>query len=271
MTWTDITYRWDGLVAVIEINRPDRLNAFTAHTIDELILAFRDAGAARRIAAIVLTGAGERAFCVGGDQKQRATTGDYGPGATGRLATEDLYRLIRDVPKPVIAAVNGHALGGGQVLQLVCDLAVASTHATFAHPGPAVGSFDGGFGSAYLARVVGERRARQMALLCQRVNAATALAWGLVNEVVEPTDVLPTAIEWARRSAELAPTALAVLKHSLNADSEHVAGLGRLCFDTLTAFGHTAEAEEGYRAFTEKRPAEFDAFRTGNEVEVPHP
>lgn len=267
--WTDIAYRWEESVAILEINRPDRLNAFTAHTIDELIAALRNAASARRIGAIVLTGAGERAFCVGGDQKQRAATGDYGSSATGTLATEELYRLIRDVPKVVVAAVNGHAFGGGQVIQLVCDVAVASRNAVFAHPGPQVGSFDAGFGSAYLARVVGQRRARQMTLLGQRIDAATALSWGLVNEVVEPEEVLPTAVEWGRRSADLSPTALAVLKHSLNADSDQAAGLGRLCFDTLLAFGETEEAREGYRAFDEKRTPDFAPFRTGTEAEGP--
>jgi dihydroxynaphthoic acid synthetase len=252
-----------GPVAVLQIHRPDRLNAFTAGTIDHLIDALRRLRAQRETGAIVLTGAGDRAFCAGGDQKQRALSGDYGAGASGRLATEELYRLIRECPKPVIAAVNGYALGGGHVMQLVCDLSVAASTAVFAQPGPQVGSFDAGFGSAYLARVVGDRRARQMLLLGEHVDAATALAWGLVNAVVAPQAVLATAMQWGERCAALSPTALAVLKYSLNADTEHIAGLGRLCFETLTLFGHTEEAREGYAAFAQKRPPQFDEFRIG--------
>lgn len=261
----DVRITWDGAVAVITMNRPERLNAFTSATIDDLIAAFQMVRSAKSVGAVVLTGAGPKAFCAGGDQKQRMQSGDYGPGASGSLATEELYRLIRECPKPVIAAVNGYALGGGHVLHLVCDLSVASSTAVLAQPGPQVGSFDAGYGSAYLARVIGEKRARQMLLLCERVDAATALDWGLVNAVVKPEQVLPTAVEWARRAAALSPTAVAVLKHSLNADTEHIAGLGRLCFDTLSMFGGTAEAREGYTAFVEKRQADFGPFRLGAE------
>jgi dihydroxynaphthoic acid synthetase len=252
-----------GPVCVAQINRPERLNAFTSTTIDQLIEALRHARAEQRTGAIVLCAAGERAFSVGGDQKQRAELGHYGHGRTGRLATEELYRVIRECPKPVIAAVNGYALGGGHVIHLVCDLTVASDGAVFAQPGPQVGSFDAGYGSVLLARAVGEKRARQMLLLGERVPARTALEWGLVNAVVPQREVLGTALEWAARSCALSPTALAVLKHSLNADTEHVAGIGRLCFETLMLFGTTPEAQEGYRAFVEKRDPDFGAFRAG--------
>ncbi len=252
-----------GPVAVVRINRPERLNAFTSKTVDQLVTAFRQARASAEVGAVVLTGAGTRAFCAGGDQKQRAAAGDYGSGESGSLATEELYRTIRECPKPVIAAVNGYALGGGHVMHLVCDMTVASSTAVFAQPGPQVGSFDAGYGSAYLARVVGEKRARQMLLLCERVDAPTALAWGLVNAVVEPEEVLDTAVRWAVRCAALSPTALAMLKHSINADTEHIAGLGRVCFNTLTLFGKTEEAQEGYTAFVQKRPADFTPFWTG--------
>lgn len=256
-----------GAAALITISRPERLNAFTSETIDHLITAFRQARAAKGVAAVVLTGSGTRAFCAGGDQKQRASLGNYGPGASGTLATEELYRVIRECPKPVIAAVNGYALGGGHVMHLVCDLSVASQTAVFAQSGPQVGSFDAGYGSAYLARVIGEKRARQMLLLCERIDSATALAWGLVNAVVEPEQVLPTALAWANRCGALSPTGLALLKHSLNADTEHVAGLGRLCFDALSIFAGTAEAREGCTAFVEKRPANFGGFRAGDDGE----
>ncbi|GGY99276.1 enoyl-CoA hydratase-related protein [Streptomyces nitrosporeus] len=254
-------------VTVIQINRPERLNAFTSDTVDHLNTAVNTARSDRATGAVVLTGAGERAFCAGGDQKVRAREGDYGPGALGALATEELYRNIRACPKPVIAAVNGYAFGGGHVIQLVCDLTVAGSTAVFAQPGPQVGSFDAGYGSAFLARVVGEKRARQMLLLAERVDASTALAWGLVNSVVEPGAVVSTAIEWARRCCALSPTALGVLKHSLNADTEHIAGLGRACFDTLSLFGHMPEAREGYTAFAEKRVPDFSGFRTGTAVD----
>ncbi|WP_241741379.1 enoyl-CoA hydratase-related protein [Streptomyces sp. L2] len=252
---------------MIEINRPERLNAFTSTTVDHLLDAVRQARAERDTGAIVLTGAGRKAFCAGGDQKQRAEVGDYGKGSSGQLATEELYRTIRECPKPVIAAVNGYAFGGGHVMQLVCDMTVASTTAVFAQPGPHVGSFDAGYGSAYLARVVGEKRARQMLLLGERIDAVTALSWGLVNAVVEPESVLQTALDLARRCCVLSPTSLAVLKHSLNADTEHIAGLGRVCFDALTLFGHTDEAREGYTAFTEKRPPDFEPYRSGVEMD----
>lgn len=186
-------------------------------------------------------------------------------GASGGLAIEELYQIIRDCSQPVIAAVNGYAFGGGHVMQLMCDLSVASSTAVFAQPGPRVGSFDAGYGSACLARVVGEKRARQMLFLGDQVDAATALGWGLVNVVVDLDLVLPTALEWGQRCCELSPTALAVLKHSLNADTEHIAGLARVCFDTLTLFGRTDEAREGYPAFAEKRPADFTPFREGLE------
>ncbi len=158
--YTDIRYEIDDGVAIITIDRPERMNAFRGRTVDELIAAFRAAWADSTVAAVVLTGAGDRAFCAGGDQKQRAETGDYGPTESGLFEIERLHRLIRAIPKPVIAAVNGFAIGGGHVLHVLCDLTVASETARFGQIGPRVGSFDGGFGTVYLARVVGEKRAR---------------------------------------------------------------------------------------------------------------
>jgi dihydroxynaphthoic acid synthetase len=160
MDYQDLLYEVDGPVAVVTINRPNRLNAFRARTIEELIHAFKRAWADADVRAIILTGQGDRAFCVGGDVKQRNETGDYGPTSNGLFEVTYFHRLIRDVPKPVIAAVNGLAIGGGHVLHVLCDLSIAAEHARFGQAGPRVGSFDGGFGSAYLARVVGEKRAR---------------------------------------------------------------------------------------------------------------
>lgn len=262
MDYADVRYEIvDGGVAVITIDRPERMNAFRGRTVDELIHAFKSAWAAREVAAVVFTGAGERAFCAGGDVKERAETGGYGETEWGTFEIERLHRIIRDIPKPVVAAVNGVAIGGGHVLHVLCDLSVAAEHARFGQSGPRVGSFDAGFGSAYLARVIGEKRARQMWFLLDQIDSATALSWGLVNAVVPAAELLPTAIEWGRRMASYSPTALRFLKHSFNADSDHLSGLSHLAFDGLALFAGTAEAAEGAAAFAEKRPPDFTRFR----------
>jgi dihydroxynaphthoic acid synthetase len=259
---TDVVYTVeDGGVAVITINRPERYNAFRGRTVDELIFAFKTAWAAREVACAVLTGAGGKAFCAGGDVKERAETGGYGETEWGTFEIERLHRIIRDIPKPVIAAVNGVAVGGGHVLHVLCDLSVAAEHATFGQSGPRVGSFDAGFGSAYLARVVGEKRARQIWFLLDLYDAETAERWGLVNAVVPADRLMPTALEWGRRIASYSPTALRFLKHSFNADTDHLGGLSHLAFDGLELFAHTEEGMEGARAFAEKRPPDFDRFR----------
>ncbi|MET1011674.1 MAG: enoyl-CoA hydratase-related protein, partial [Actinomycetota bacterium] len=223
MAYEDILYDVDGPAAVVTINRPDRMNAFRAKTTEELIHAFKRAWADKAVRGVILTGAGERAFCVGGDVKQRAETGDYGPTENGLFEGVYLQRLIRDVPIPVIAAVNGIAIGGGHVLHVVCDLSVAAEHATFAQSGPRVGSFDGGFGASYLARVVGEKRAREIWFLLDRYSAADALSWGLVNKVVPQDELIPTAKAWVDTMANYSPTALRFLKNAFNADTEHQA------------------------------------------------
>jgi naphthoate synthase len=259
---TDVVYEVaDGGVAVITINRPDRLNSFRGRTVDELIVAFKTAWASADVVAVVLTGAGERAFCAGGDVKERASTGGYGPTEWGTFEIERLHRIIRDVPKPVIAAVNGIAIGGGHVLHVICDLSIAAEGARFAQAGPRVGSFDGGYGSAYLARVIGEKRARQMWFLLDQIDAATAERWGLVNAVVPADELLPTALAWGRRIASYSPTALRFLKHSFNADTDHIAGISSLSFDGLELFVETPEAAEGAAAFAEKRPPDFRPYR----------
>jgi naphthoate synthase len=260
--FTDVLYIVEGGgVAVVTINRPERYNAFRGRTVDELIFAFKTAWAAREVACVVLTGAGGKAFCAGGDVKERAETGGYGETEWGTFEIERLHRIIRDIPKPVIAAVNGVAVGGGHVLHVLCDLSLAAEHATFGQSGPRVGSFDAGFGSAYLARVVGEKRARQIWFLLDLYDAATAERWGLVNAVVPADRLLPTALEWGRKIATYSPTALRFLKHSFNADTDHLGGLSHLAFDGLELFAHTEEGMEGARAFAEKRPPDFGRFR----------
>jgi naphthoate synthase len=259
--FTDVSYAVEEAWAVITLNRPERLNAFRGRTVDELLSAFKHAWANKRVAAVILTGAGDRAFCAGGDVKERAETGSYGETEWGTFEIERLHRMIRDVPKPVIAAVNGLAVGGGHVLHVLCDLSVAAEHATFAQSGPRVGSFDAGFGSAYLARVVGEKRARQIWFLLDRYDAETAERWGLVNEVVPADQLLETARAWAAKIASYSPTALKFLKHSFNADTDHIGGLSHLAFDGLELFTESAEGREGAHAFTEKRPPDFSPYR----------
>src|SRR5215204_4475631 len=235
--FTDITYEVDNGLAWITINRPDRYNAFRARTLDELIRAFKLAWGSSDVGVICLTGAGEKAFCTGGDQKQRAETGDYGPSETGLFEVDTLHRVIRDVPKPVIAA----------------DTAV------FGQNGPRVGSFDAGFGTGYLARVVGEKRAREIWFLCRRYSAEQAEKWGLVNKVV-PADQLKSEVRaWADEILMLSPTALKILKQSFNTDTEQFASVGQMAYSSLKLFGETPEAQEGVSAFNEKRVPEFAA------------
>jgi len=206
---------------------------------------------------VILTGEGEKAFCTGGDVKQRAETGDYGPTESGMFEIGNLHKLIRDIPKPVIAAVNGVAVGGGHVLHVLCDLSIASETARFGQAGPKVGSFDAGFGSAYLARVVGEKRAREIWYLCRRYTAQQAYDIGLVNAVV-PADKLDEEVDkWCAEIREKSPTALAIAKRSFNADSENLRAIGALGFEALALFYGTQESKEGGRAFREKRPPRF--------------
>jgi 2-ketocyclohexanecarboxyl-CoA hydrolase len=258
---TDVLYEVDSGLATITINRPDRMNAFRARTVDELIYTFKRAWASGEVGVVCLTGAGERAFCTGGDQKQRAESGDYGPSQSGLFEVEYLHRLIREIPKPVIAAVNGYAIGGGHVLHVLCDLTIASEGAVFGQTGPRVGSFDAGFGTGYLARVVGEKRAREIWFLCRRYDAVTAERWGLVNRVVPASELAGEVRRWADEMLALSPTALRFLKQSFNADTEHLAGIGQLAFSGLGLFVESEEAEEGVRAFSEKRAPDFARFR----------
>jgi naphthoate synthase len=259
--FTDITYEVDNGLATITIDRPERFNAFRAQTVDELVLAFKKAWVSDEVGVVCLTGAGEKAFCAGGDQKQRAETGDYGPSQSGLFEVEALHRVMRDIPKPVVAAVNGLAIGGGHVLHVLADLTIAADTASFGQNGPRVGSFDAGLGSGYLARVVGEKRAREIWFMLRRLSAEEALDWGLVNKVV-PADQLKAEVRaWADQMLAFSPTALKVLKQSFNVDTEHMVAIGQMAITTLKLFGETDEAKEGITAFNDKRQPDFSAYR----------
>jgi len=255
MTYEDILYEKREGAATITINRPKVLNAFRAQTVEEMLDAMRDADNDPAIGVVVLAGAGERAFCAGGDNSSR--DGGYGGRGLVGLPIEELHSAIRDSRKPVIAKVQGYAIGGGNVLATVCDLTVASENAVFGQVGPRVGSVDPGWGTAYLSRLVGEKRAREIWFLCRRYSAAEAFQMGLVNKVV-PADRLDLEVEaWCREILALSPTAIAIAKRSFNADSENIRGIGALGFEALALYYNTEEAKEGTTAFLEKRPPNF--------------
>src|SRR5881396_3304744 len=255
MTSTDILYEKKDGVAWITINRPEVRNAFRTKTVAELTDAFVDARWDPSIGVVVLTGAGDKAFCAGGDQKERGHGGyarDQRP-----MDVEALHSAIRHIPKPVIAMVNGFAIGGGHVLHVLCDLSIAADTAVFGQTGPRVGSVDAGHGTGYLARVVGEKKAREIWYLCRQYSAQQALEMGLVNKVV-PLAQLRTEVEqWCRELLEKSPTALRLAKQSFNADTEHLAGTTELGFTALELYYGTEEAEEGRKAFLEKRAPRF--------------
>jgi 2-ketocyclohexanecarboxyl-CoA hydrolase len=258
MSYQDILFDAADGVATISINRPDVYNAFRGVTCDELIDAFNRAGWDPSIGVIVLTGTGDKAFCTGGDQ----TVKDAGYDGRGRigLPVEDLHTIIRDVPKPVIARVQGFAIGGGNVLATLCDLTIASERAIFGQVGPKFGSVDPGFGTAYLAQVIGEKRAREMWYLCRRYTAQQALAMGLVNAVVPHEQLDAEVRRWCDEILEKSPTALAIAKRSFNAATEHVRGIGGLGFEALRLYYGTEESKEGGNAFREKRTPDFRQF-----------
>jgi 2-ketocyclohexanecarboxyl-CoA hydrolase len=253
--YRDILFAVQDGVARITINRPEKYNAFTAETCEELIDAFRRAGWDRSVAVIVLAGAGDKAFCTGADQS--AHEGSYGGRGTIGLPIDELQSLIRDVPKPVIARVQGFAIGGGNVLATLCDLTIASENAVFGQVGPKVGSVDPGFGTAYLARLVGEKRAREIWYLCRRYSAKQAYEMGLVNAVVPPERLDEEVERWCAEIKERSPTAIAIAKRSFNADSEQLRGLSSLGFEAVALYYGTEESKEGGRAFREKRPPRF--------------
>jgi 2-ketocyclohexanecarboxyl-CoA hydrolase len=260
MTYEDILYAESDGVATITINRPAVYNAFRAKTVEELLDAFQRAGWNRDVGVIVLTGAGDKAFCTGGDQNDHDAGGLGGRGTIG-LPVDELQSLIRDVPKPVIARVNGYAIGGGNVLVTVCDLAIAADTAQLGQVGPRVGSVDPGFGTAMLSRVVGEKRAREVWFLCRRYKAADALAMGWVNAVVPPEKLDEEVSRWCVEILALSPTALAIAKRSFNADSESIRAIGALGFEALALYYGTTESQEGGNAFRAKRKPDFRSAR----------
>lgn len=259
MRYEDIRFTVADGVATIAIDRPKVMNAFRGQTCEELIHAFNRAGWDKTVGVIVLTGTGDRAFCTGGDQS--AHDGSYdGRGMIG-LPVEELQSIIREVPKPVIARVQGYAIGGGNVLATLCDFTVASEKAQFGQVGPKVGSVDPGFGTAYLARVVGEKKAREMWYLCRRYSAAEALAMGLVNVVVPHEDLDAEVARWCAEILEKSPTAIAIAKRSFNADTDGIRGISGMGMQALSMYYASEESREGVRAFNEKRKPDFRKYQ----------
>lgn len=259
MAYDDILYEATDGVAWITINRPNVLNAFRGRTVDELIHAFKSAWHDPGVGVCVLTGAGERAFSTGGDQSERSGDG-YGSGGGIGLDMHGLHGVLRAIPKPVIAMVNGYAIGGGHVLHVLCDLTIAADTARFGQVGPKVGSVDPGFGTAYLARLVGEKKAREIWYLNRRYTAAQAVEMGLANIAV-PHDELDAEVDrWCEELMERSPTALALAKRSFNADTESIRGIASMGMAALSLYYDTEESKEGGRAYREKRKPDFRKF-----------
>ena len=263
--YQDIIYeKMDG-IAKITINRPEVRNAFRPETIIEMYNAFSDAREDQDIGVILLTGYGpakdgKYAFCSGGDQRIRGDKGYVGKDGVPRLNVLDLQKLIRSIPKVVIALVAGYAIGGGNVLQVVCDLTIAADNAIFGQTGPKVGSFDGGFGSSYLARIVGQKKAREIWYLCKEYNANEAEAMGLVNKVVPVDDLEKEGVEWAKQILEHSPMAIRVLKSAFNAELDGQAGIQELAGNATLLYYMSEEAQEGKKAYLEKRKPDFKKF-----------
>ena len=255
MEYQDILYTKADNIDTITINRPKSYNAFRAQTCEEMIDAFKDADFDKSIGVVVLTGAGDKAFCTGGDQGTHE--GGYGGRGVIGLPIEELQSAIRDIAKPVIARVNGYAIGGGNVLVTLCDLAIASDNAQLGQVGPRVGSVDPGFGTALLARVVGEKKAREIWYLCRRYSAQEALQMGLVNAVVAQDQLDAEVRKWCEEILEKSPTAIALAKKSFNVDTEMIRGMGGLAMQALKLYYESAESAEGGNAFREKRKPDF--------------
>ncbi len=272
MTWTsageysDIRYELSGDgIAKITINRPEVRNAFRPQTLFQLSEAFDRARDDPAVGVIVLTGEGPDAFCSGGDQRIRGDDGYIGDDGVakrgiGRLNVLDLQVQIRRTPKPVVAMVAGYAIGGGHVLHVVCDLTIAAENARFGQTGPRVGSFDGGYGSGLLARQIGQKRAREIWFLCRQYDAQTALEWGLVNAVVPLEQLEAETVKWCHEMLALSPLALRMLKASLNAADDGLAGIQQLAGDATLLFYMSDEAQEGRDAYVEKRPPDYAKF-----------
>ena len=248
-------------IAKITINRPEVRNAFRPLTVREMQQALEDAREDSGIGEIILTGAGEKAFCSGGDQRIRGDAG-YQDSGTGhlRLNVLDFQRQIRSCPKPVVAMVAGYAIGGGHVLHVMCDLSIAADNAVFGQTGPKVGSFDGGYGSSYLARIVGQKKAREIWFLCRQYDARQALEMGLVNTVVPLAQLEEETIQWCREMLRMSPIALRCLKAAMNADCDGQAGLQELAGNATMLFYMSEEGQEGRNAYLEKRPPDFSRF-----------
>ena len=260
-TYQDILYEKADGIAKVTINRPDVRNAFRPLTVREMIEAFDDAREDPEIGVVILTGAGEEAFCSGGDQRVRGAAGYVGDDQVPRLNVLDLQKRIRSLPKPVVAMVAGFAIGGGHVLHVVCDLTLAAENARFGQTGPKVGSFDGGFGAAYLARMVGQKRAREIWYLCRQYDAKEALAMGLVNAVVPLERLEEETVAWCREMLAMSPMALRCIKAALNADCDGQAGLQELAGNATLLYYMSEEAQEGRNAYLERRKPDFSKFR----------
>jgi naphthoate synthase len=259
-TYTDILYETAEGIAKITINRPEVRNAFRPLTITELQDAFRRAHEDDSTGVIILTGAGDKAFCSGGDQKIRGDGGYVGDDGVPRLNVLELQRQIRTLPKPVVAMVAGYAIGGGHVLHVICDLTIAADNAIFGQTGPKVGSFDGGYGATMLARIVGHKKAREIWYLCRQYNAQQALEMGLVNTVVPLERLEEETVQWCREMLSMSPTALRFLKASFNADTDGLAGIQQLAGDATLLYYLTEEAKEGKNVFLEKRKPDFSKY-----------
>lgn len=258
--YEDILFDFCDGIAKITINRPRVYNAFRPHTNTEMLDAMRICRERQDIGVIILTGAGDKAFCSGGDQNVKGTGGYIDSDGVPRLNVLELHHAIRSIPKPVIAMVNGYAIGGGNVLQVVCDLSIASENARFGQTGPKVGSFDAGFGSSYLARCVGQKKAREIWYLCRQYTAAEALEMGMVNAVVPLERLEEETVEWCRTILKRSPFAIRMIKRALNAELDGQAGLMEFAGDATLMYYLMDEAQEGKNAFLEKRDPDFGQF-----------
>ena len=259
-TYDDILFQFHEGIARISINRPHKHNAFTPQTVQEMIDAMHICREDMRIQVIVLTGEGGKAFCSGGDQSVRGHGGYVGEDHVPRLNVLDLQKMIRSIPKVVIASVAGWAIGGGHVLHVVCDMTIAAENARFGQTGPMVGSFDGGFGASYLARIVGQKKAREIWFLCDQYDAREALDMGLVNKVVPLEQLEEETIKWCRKIQVKSPLAIRMLKSAFNAELDGQAGIQELAGDATMLYYTLDEAQEGGRAFLEKRKPDFDKY-----------
>ncbi len=258
--YTDIRYHKADGVAKITINRPEVRNAFRPRTVNEMSDALSDARDDPQVGVIILTGEGDIAFCSGGDQNVRAEAGYVDEQGVHRLNVLDFQRQMRTCPKPIIAMVAGYAIGGGHVLHLICDLTIAADNAVFGQTGPWVGSFDGGYGASYMARIVGQKKAREIWFLCRQYNAEQALQMGLVNTVVPLAQLESETIKWCREILANSPIAIRCLKAALNADCDGQAGLQELAGNATMLYYMSEEAQEGRNAFIEKRKPDFSRF-----------